>query len=121
VVSADEPKTTVKPLVTPEIVALPREVDASDAPRIGRDLVCAFGKRATAVIADMSLTEFCDSAGARSLLGASDAAKAWGGELRVVVRSPGVLRVMEIMGVDQALDIYSSLGEALAGEPHFEG
>jgi anti-sigma B factor antagonist len=113
--SPDKPQATVKPLVVPEIVTLPREVDISNARRLGRDLLGAFGPRATVVIADMSLTEFCDSSGIRHLLIANDAAMAWGGELRVVVPSPAVLRVMEITGVDQVLRIYSSLGEALTG------
>ena len=118
--SSDEPQATVKPLVVPEIVALPREVDISNAPRIGRVLLGAFGPRATVVIADMSLTEFCDSSGIRHLLIANDAASARGCELRVVLPSPSVLQVMQIMGVDQVLRIYSSLGEALTGKPSLE-
>jgi anti-sigma B factor antagonist len=103
--SSEEPQATVKPLAVPQIVTLPREVDISNAPRIGRELLGAFGPRATVVIADMSLTEFCDSSGIRQLLIANDAAMAWGGELRVVVRSPAVLRVMEQLGVDRVLHI----------------
>lgn len=116
----DGPQATVKPLVVPEIVALPCEVDISNAPRLGRELLGAFGPRVTVVIADMSLTEFCDSSGIRHLLLANDAAIARGGELRVVVRSPTVLRVMETVGVDQMLRIYSSLDKALSGKPDLQ-
>jgi anti-sigma B factor antagonist len=98
----------------------PPEVDISNAHRLGPELLGAFGPRATVVIADMSLTEFCDSTGIRHLLIANDAAMARGGELRVVVPSRAVLRVMRITGVDQVLAIYGSLGEALTGKPGFE-
>jgi anti-sigma B factor antagonist len=120
VVPPDELKATVKPLVVPEIVTLPREVDLSNAPRLGRELLGAFGPRVTVVIADMSLTEFCDSSGIRHLLITNDAARARGCELRVVVPSPAVLRVMKTIGVDHVLRIYSSLAEALTGKPDLE-
>lgn len=103
--SPDQPQATVRPLAGPEIVTLPREVDISNGPRIGRELLAAFGPHTTVVIADMSLTEFCDSSGIRQLLIANDAAQARGAELRVVVRSRAVLRVMQITGVDQVLCI----------------
>lgn len=115
-----EPQAAVKPLVVLEIVTLPGEVDISNAPRIGRELLGAFGPRATVVIADMSLTEFCDSSGIRRLLIANDAARARGCELRVVVRSPVVLRVVQTLGVDRMLRIYTSVGEALSGKPDLE-
>jgi hypothetical protein len=54
---ADKPLATVKPVVVPEIVTLPCEVDVCDARRLGRELNGAFGPRATVVIAEMSLTE----------------------------------------------------------------
>jgi anti-sigma B factor antagonist len=118
--SSDEPQATVKLLVVPEIVALPREVDISNAPRIGSELLGAFGPRATVVIADMSLTEFCDSSGIRHLLIANDAASARGCELRLALPSPSVLRVMQTLGIDRMLRIYPSLEEALAGKPNLE-
>jgi anti-anti-sigma factor len=112
---------TVKPLVVPEIVTLPSEVDVKNALDIGCQILAAFGPRVTVVIADMSATEFCDASGIRHLLIANDAATACGGELRVVVRSPVVQRVMQTVGVDQVLRIYSSLDEALAGKPDLTG
>lgn len=118
--SPDESQATVRPLVIPEIVTLPSDVDATNARRLGHEVLGAFGPRATVVIADMALTGFCDSSGIGHLLIANHAAMAWGGELRVVVSSPQVLRVMQITGADRVLQIYSSLGEALTGKPGFE-
>jgi anti-sigma B factor antagonist len=118
--SAEKLQATIKPLEVPGIVTLPCEVDIGNARRLGRELLGAFGPRVTVVIADMSLSEFCDSSGIRHLLIANDAAMAWGGELRVVVPSPAVLRVMQITRVDQVLRIYRSLGEAMTGQPHLQ-
>ena len=118
--SSDEPQPPVRHVVAPEIVTLPREIDIDNAPNVGRELLGAFGSPATVVIADMSLTDFCASAGIRCLLEANDAARTSGGELRIVVGSPGVLRVMRIMGVDQVLRTYSTLSEALTGKPPLE-
>ena len=112
--------STVRPLVVPEIVTLPREVDVKNSLDVGCEILSAFGPSATVVIADMLLTELCDCTGIRHLLIASDAAKAWGGELRVVVRSPAVLRLIQLVGVDHALGIYGSLAEALSGKPNLE-
>lgn len=116
----DKSQLAVEPPVIPEIVTLPGEVDINNAPRLGRELLGAFGPRITVVIADMSVTEFCDSSGIRHLLIANDAARDWGGELRVVARSPAVLRVMQTLGVDRMLHIYSTLAEALSGKPDLE-
>jgi anti-sigma B factor antagonist len=116
----DEQRATVDPLLVPEIVTLPAEVDISNAARYGRDLIDAFGSRARVVIADMSATEFCDSSGLRQLLIAGDEASRTGGELRVVVRSAAVLRTMHVSGIDTALLLYGSLAEALTGKPDLE-
>jgi anti-sigma B factor antagonist len=67
------------------------------------------------VIADMTATTFCDSAGVTMLIGAKKQATAHGAELRLLLRCPNVVRVLQIQGVDAVLPIYHSLEEALAG------
>jgi hypothetical protein len=42
-------------------------------------------------------------------------ATATGTELRLIVPSPGIVRIMNILGVDRVLSLYDSLDEALAG------
>ena len=104
---------TVQPLLVPEIVTLPKEIDLSNAPCVGRELASAIGAGARVVIADMSITEFCDSSGIRQLLVANDAAAKRGGELRLVVRSAAVLKVLQLIGADKVLSIYGTMGDAL--------
>jgi anti-anti-sigma regulatory factor len=65
------------------------------------------------VIADMTRTAFCDSSGIRQLLVANDKAAEVGAELRFVIESCAVLRVLQVMGVDGVLKIFPSLDDAL--------
>jgi anti-sigma B factor antagonist len=118
--SPDEQRVTVDPLLVPEIVTFPVEVDISNAARFSGDLLDALGSRPCVVIADMSATEFCDASGLRHLLIASTKARRTGGELRVVVQSAALLRTMQVSGIDQALLVYGSLAEALSGKPDLE-
>jgi anti-sigma B factor antagonist len=108
---------TVKPLVIPEIVTLPEEIDIGNAGRIDSDLRNAFRPGVAVVIADMTLTRFCDSSGVRVLLSALEAAHASRAELRIVIPDVQVLRILTVLGVDRLLSIYPSLGTALTAGP----
>lgn len=99
----------------PVIVPLPREIDVANAEDVGEQLQAAFAPGVTVVIADMGSTVFCDTSGARQLVLAHKKAVASNRELRVVVPSAPVLRVLAILGLDRALEIYPGLAEALAG------
>ena len=113
----DARQGTVCPLVLPEIVTFPAEVDISNAARLGSELLAACRQGVAVVIADMSRTAFCDSSGIRHLLIANDRAGKNLAQLRVVVATESVLRVLRVTGVDQVLDIYPSLQKALADRP----
>jgi anti-sigma B factor antagonist len=104
---------TAKPLVLPEIVTLPGEIDVTNAQSIGDELQAAFGPGVAVVIADMSRTAFLDSSGIRNLLLASEHAAQANAELRLVTESAAVLRVLRVTGVDGLLRIYPNLQAAL--------
>jgi anti-sigma B factor antagonist len=111
------PGGTVRPLAVPEIVVFPPEVDISNAALFGVALLAALRPAGGVVIADMTETAFCDSSGIRHLLIANQRAKRSLAQLRVVVTADAVRRVLHVTGVDQLLDIYPSLQEALADRP----
>jgi len=96
------------------VVTLPGEIDMANADRVSADLQTAFGPGVTTVVADMTATTFCDSLGISALVRAGKQATASGAELRVVVPSARVLRVLAILGLDGRLAIYPSLPDALA-------
>jgi anti-sigma B factor antagonist len=61
----------------------------------------------------MSRTRFCDSTGLNVLVAVDRLARARGGEVRLVVTSESVLRIVKLTGVDRFIPIYASLEEAL--------
>lgn len=99
------------------MVVLPVEIDAVCAGRVAEDLAEALADGVSVLVADMSGTAFCDSSGVRSLVRAYRMAQANGTELRLVVPSAAVRRVLELMGVDELLGVYQTLGAAMAGAP----
>ena len=99
------------------VVTLPAEIDMANADRVSADLRTAFGPGVTTVVADMTATTFCDSLGIGALVRAYKQGAASGAELRLVVPSARVLRVLAILGLDGRLPIYPSLPDALAAKP----
>lgn len=95
------------------VVTLPAEIDLENADQIGRQLVAALAPGVAIVVADMTATRFCDTSGVRMLVLAHQGAAAHHAELRVVIPSANVLRVLAITKVDTVLRIYPSLQDAL--------
>lgn len=95
------------------VVVLPDEIDALNADAVGEQLAAAIAPGAV-VIADLTVTVFCDCAGVRSLLLACRRASAIQAELRLVVRAGAVLRILELLGADLVVPVYPDLGLALA-------
>jgi len=101
------------------VVTAPEEIDIANAARLKAALLeaalteMAEPGRALLVV-DMSRTRFCDSAGLNALVGAARQARAEGGEVRLVVTSEAVSRIVELTGVDRVIPIYASLEDAVS-------
>jgi anti-anti-sigma factor len=102
----------LKCLVRSVVVVLPDEIDVLNAGPVGEQMVAAIVP-GVAVVADLSMTTFCDCAGVYSLLLAHREASAGNAELRLVARSRAVLRILELLGTDQVLPVYPDLSAAL--------
>ena len=76
-----------------------------------------FAPGVTTVIADMTATRFCDSSGISMLVRAHKQATANGTQLRLVVLSAAVLRILTLVQMDHLLLIYPTLSQALAAGP----
>jgi anti-sigma B factor antagonist len=96
-------------------VALPAEIDVTNAGQLQDELNAALDCGATTVVVDMSRTTFCDSAGSRVLLRAHTRAGGMKTDLRLVIAGQAVRRVFEISGTDQIMHIYASLDAAQSG------
>jgi anti-anti-sigma factor len=96
------------------VVQLPAEIDAVNTGLVEAALTGALASRPQVLIADGTKTAFCDSAGIATLIHADRQAAATGAQLRVVVTSTAVRRILEITGADQLLVVYPSLPGAQA-------
>ena len=103
------------------IVSLPAEIDMANEEDVGEQLGAAFAPGVTVVIADLGSNVFCGTSGARQLVLAHQRAAASNRELRVVISSARVLRVLAILGVDRMLEIYPDLAAALPTGPAPDG
>ena len=99
-----------------QIIAFPAVVDSGNTVRIAARLFAACRPNAGVVIADLSQTEFLDTFGMRCLLVAADQALVCGAELRIVTRSPAVLRVLELAGLEGKLRVYSTIDDAVSDD-----
>jgi len=96
------------------IMTLPAEIDMSNAELVREDLLSAVAQGASRLIADMTATTFCDSAGVTVLVRAVRDATAHGSGLRLAARAPAVTRVLALTGVDKLIGVYPSVAAALA-------
>jgi anti-sigma B factor antagonist len=101
----------------PVVVALPAEIDISNAEHIGEELCAALAPGVTTVIADMTATRFCDSTGISMLVLAHRKALANNAELRLVAMSTAVLRALTLVRIDHFLPVYPSVADALRPGP----
>ena len=96
------------------IARLPDEIDIATCGAAEAELLAAVSTPGL-VIADMTGTTCCDSAGMRMLVAVHERARSSGSTLRVAVR-PGssVARVMTILGLRRVLYVFDSVADARA-------
>ena len=95
-------------------MVLPEHIDLSNSAVIRGELLSVINRGATALIADLSATASCDHSGAEAMARAYQRAVNSGTDLRLVVPSPGVRRMLSINGVDRLVSVYPSRDAALA-------
>jgi anti-sigma B factor antagonist len=96
------------------VIALPEHIDVSNAGQIREELLSVINRGPGALIADLSATISCDHAGADAVVRAYQRALASGTELRLVVTTQIVRRVLSFSGLDRLVSIYPSLQAATA-------
>jgi anti-anti-sigma factor len=92
------------------VIRVAGEVDLATAPRLEEAISTV--QPASHLVIDLLDCTFLDSSGVRLLASAGRAASE-GGRVRLVAVDPGVLRVLEISGIDTILEIHPSLETAL--------
>ena len=102
--------------ISPAVVSLPAEIDVTNAGEVLSLVTAALTPGVTVVIADLTSTRFCDSAGLRHLLLAHRQAARAGVQLRLVIPPDGaVARVTELTGISRFVAVYPTLQLAGGG------
>jgi anti-anti-sigma factor len=96
------------------VITLPEHIDVSNAGQIRDEFLALINRGAITLIIDMAATLSCDHAGAGAVARAYQRATASGAQLRLVVTSKIVSRVLSVEGLDRLVSIYPSLEAATA-------
>jgi anti-anti-sigma factor len=96
------------------VVTLPAEIDIGNSGFVLAVLSGALASTPQVVVADGTGTGFCDCSAIAALVTIHRQAAAAGAQLRVVLASAAVRRAIELVGADDVLLVYPSLGEAQA-------
>ena len=96
------------------VVVTPEEVDITNAARLRGVLLETAAARPETLVVDMSQTAFCDTAGIHALVSAHKQAQAERGELRLVITTLPVRRILTITGLDHVIPHFGSRDDALA-------
>ena len=99
------------------MVATAREIDLTNAESLRDALLSALNSGALGLVVDMTATTFIDSAGVTALVRASRRATASEATVRVAATAPAVLRVLNLVGIDQFIEVHPSVAEAIASLP----
>ncbi len=96
------------------IITLPEHIDPSTIGSIREQLLSIINRDVLVLVVDMSGTISCDDSGADALARVRHRALASGTELRLVVSSEIVRRVLSVSGVGRLMSVYPSVEAALA-------
>jgi len=95
------------------VVTTPDEIDINNAGFLAEALLAAAAVGQPVVIVDMTGTEFCDSTGLSVLVQALRQAEQADAQLTLVVRTPGLRRMLAVSGMSSFFQTYDSLAEAV--------
>ena len=99
------------------VVTAPEEIDITNAEELRSALLRAAAPGHRALVVDMTRTQFCDSSGLHTLIGAHKRAEAEGREVLLVIPGTAVLRVFALTAMDRVIPNFTSLAEALTYTP----
>jgi stage II sporulation protein AA (anti-sigma F factor antagonist) len=99
------------------VVTATGEIDLTNAESLRNELLSALNAGALGLVVDMTATTFIDSAGVTALVRASRRAAAAEATVRLAVTAPAVLRVLNLVGIDQLIQVHPSVTDAVASLP----
>ena len=101
-----------RPGAAAPVIAVRGEVDVATAPQLRECLQRVIADGASTVVLDLLGVTFLDSTALGVVIGAHKRCRELGGELRVVVADPRLVKIFEITGLTGVLSISDSLHAA---------
>jgi anti-sigma B factor antagonist len=110
------PDVQIERLAGIPVVAGPAAIDIGNVAALRTALLRAGALGSPVVVLDLADTEFCDSAGLSVLVRARRRALSEGGELRLVVATRQVERILAVTGLDRWFPCFARVEDALASQ-----
>jgi anti-sigma B factor antagonist len=107
-----EPGLSVRWEGSVAVATVPAEVDLTNAEEILEGLLSVVGDGPSMLVVDMTRTDFCDSAGAASLVQVQRTAAFAQIPLQLTASEP-VLRILSLLGLDHLIDIRPAVAAGL--------
>jgi anti-anti-sigma factor len=95
------------------VVTMPADIDLVTVPGVRDQLSAVISQSPEIVTIDTTATAFCDSAGIQAIAHAQERTAARGGELRLVVGTSPVRRILQLTGLDQVIPLYADVRQSL--------
>jgi anti-sigma B factor antagonist len=89
------------------------EIDVATSPRLQELLTGLIEGGSTFVIVNLTDVSFIDSTGLGALAAGVKEARAAGGDIRLVVTSPQIIKLLELTGLDEVFSVASSTKDAV--------
>ncbi len=89
------------------------EIDVATSPELHELLVAVIERAPQLVIVDLTEVSFIDSTGLGVLVGAVRDVRAGGGDMRLVVTQPQIIKLLELTGLDEVFSVVSNTRDAV--------
>jgi len=90
------------------------EIDVATSPELHGLLGEVIGEAPQLVIVDLTEVTFIDSTGLGVLVGAVRDVRAGGGDVRLVVTQPQIIKLLELTGLDEVFSVVSNTRDAVS-------
>jgi anti-sigma B factor antagonist len=95
------------------IVSVTGEIDAATSPALRARLLDQASADNPTIVIDMTAVSFLDSTALGTLVSVRQRCLELGGEVRLVIKDPPIIKVFEITGLTEAFPISSSVDQAV--------
>jgi anti-sigma B factor antagonist len=89
------------------------EIDVASAPELQDTLAGVIRTTPRILVVNLAEVTFIDSSGLGVLIGAVKAMRASGGDLRLVVTQPHIIRLLELTGLEEVFTVVSRTSDAV--------